>query len=113
MAGLGALTEALFTVELVKVSLLPAARPHDFNMVICAECGEVTVKRYARVKGGKVVCIPCAEKRLARCSSVLTNSRKEPTYDTYSSRKHKQFLSLQFSVDAHRGASVPTSLPYI
>jgi len=37
-------------------------RLHDFNTITCAECGEVTVERYARVKNGKVVCMPCAEK---------------------------------------------------
>lgn len=36
--------------------------PHAFDTVTCAECGEVTVERYARIKGGKIVCIPCAEK---------------------------------------------------
>jgi formylmethanofuran dehydrogenase subunit E len=59
---LNAPTDALFAVEPVKVSQAPSARPHDFNTVICAECGEVTVERYARVRHGKVVCIPCAEK---------------------------------------------------
>ena len=36
--------------------------PHAFDTIICAECGEVTVERYARVKHGKIVCQPCAEK---------------------------------------------------
>lgn len=61
-AVLSAPTEALFSVEPVKEQRLPAARPHDFNTIICAECGEVAVERYARVKQGKIVCIPCAEK---------------------------------------------------
>ncbi len=52
----------LFIVEPVREYKLPAARPHDFNTVICAECGEVAVERYARVKSGKIVCMPCAEK---------------------------------------------------
>jgi formylmethanofuran dehydrogenase subunit E len=55
-------TEALFIVEPVKQKELPPARPHDFNTIICAECGEVAVERYARVKNGMIVCIPCAEK---------------------------------------------------
>ena len=59
---LSAPTETLFAVEPVKIYPLPAPRPHDFNTVICAECGEVTVERYARVKHGQIVCIPCAEK---------------------------------------------------
>ena len=29
---------------------------------ICEECGEVMVERYARIKNGKTVCIPCSEK---------------------------------------------------
>ena len=41
---------------------LPAGRPHDFNTIICAACGEVAVERYARVKNGQIVCMPCAEK---------------------------------------------------
>jgi formylmethanofuran dehydrogenase subunit E len=55
-------TDALFIVEPVKESQPPSSRPHDFNTVICTECGEVTVERYARVKRGKIVCIPCAER---------------------------------------------------
>ena len=41
---------------------LPPMPPHAFDTIICAECGEVTVERYARVKHGKIVCQPCAEK---------------------------------------------------
>lgn len=59
---LSAPTDALFVVEPVKESQPPSARPHDFNAVVCADCGEVTVERYARIKNGKIVCIPCAEK---------------------------------------------------
>jgi formylmethanofuran dehydrogenase subunit E len=59
---LGAPTEALFTIEPVKMSPLPVARPHDFTTVICAKCGEVVVERYARVKDSRIVCIPCSEK---------------------------------------------------
>jgi formylmethanofuran dehydrogenase subunit E len=59
---LSAPTEAMFLVEPVKVSPLPVMRPHDFNTVVCTECGEVMVERYARIKGGKIVCIPCAAK---------------------------------------------------
>lgn len=55
-------TEVLFKIEPIKeVKLLPM-QPHAFDTVICAECGEVTVERYARVKHGKIVCQPCAEK---------------------------------------------------
>ncbi len=53
---------ALFTIgEVVEVKL-PAPRPHDFNTVTCTQCGEVVVERYARIKNGQVVCMPCAEK---------------------------------------------------
>lgn len=36
--------------------------PHAFDTILCAECGEVTVERYARLKRGKIVCQPCAKK---------------------------------------------------
>ena len=55
-------TEVLFKVEPVKEMKLPPMAPHAFDTIICAECGEVTVERYARVKHGKIVCQPCAEK---------------------------------------------------
>ena len=55
-------TEVLFTIEPVKEMKLPPMALHAFDTVICAECGEVTVERYARVKHGKIVCIPCSEK---------------------------------------------------
>jgi len=55
-------TETLFNIGPVQEVKLTPGRPHDFNTVICAECGEVAVERYARVKNGKVVCMPCAEK---------------------------------------------------
>ncbi len=55
-------TEVLFKVEPVKEMKLPPMAPHAFETIICAECGEVTVERYARVKHGKIVCQPCAEK---------------------------------------------------
>ena len=54
--------EELFKIGPVTELKLPAGRPHDFNTVICAECGEVAVERYARVKNGQIVCMPCAEK---------------------------------------------------
>jgi formylmethanofuran dehydrogenase subunit E len=52
----------LFRIGPVSETRLPAGRPHDFNTVVCAECGEVAVERYARIKNGKIVCMPCAEK---------------------------------------------------
>jgi len=59
---LAALNEDLFKIGPVTEAKLPAGRPHDFNTIICAECGEVAVERYARVKNGQIVCMPCAEK---------------------------------------------------
>jgi len=41
---------------------IPPMLPHAFDTFICSECGEVTVERYARVKNGQLVCIPCSEK---------------------------------------------------
>jgi formylmethanofuran dehydrogenase subunit E len=59
---LSAPAEALFNIgEVVEVKL-PTPRPHDFNTVTCTQCGEVVVERYARIKNGQVVCMPCAEK---------------------------------------------------
>ncbi len=55
-------TEMLFKIEPVKEMKLPLMAPHAFDTLLCAECGEVTVERYARVKHGKIVCIPCSEK---------------------------------------------------
>jgi len=54
--------EALFNIGEVMEIKLPTPRPHDFNTITCAECGEVAVERYARVKNGRVVCMTCAEK---------------------------------------------------
>jgi formylmethanofuran dehydrogenase subunit E len=55
-------TEALFIVEPVRQAEPPAMKAHSFDTVLCGECGETVVERYARVKHGKVVCMPCAEK---------------------------------------------------
>lgn len=52
----------LFQIGPVTETKLSAGRPHDFSTIICAECGEVAVERYARVKDGRIVCMPCAEK---------------------------------------------------
>lgn len=54
--------EKLFKIDPVQEVKLTPGRPHDFNTFICSDCGEVAVERYARVKNGKVVCIPCSEK---------------------------------------------------
>jgi formylmethanofuran dehydrogenase subunit E len=55
-------TEVLFKIEPIKEIKLPPMAPHAFDTIICVECGEVMVERYARVKRGKIVCQPCAEK---------------------------------------------------
>lgn len=34
--------------------------PHTFDTVVCEQCGEMVVERNARIKNGKVLCIPCA-----------------------------------------------------
>ncbi len=52
--------EELFTIGLVTEAILAPGRPHDFNTVICTQCGEVVVERYARIKNGQIVCMPCA-----------------------------------------------------
>ncbi len=54
--------DVLFKVEPIKQAQVPPMPPHAFDTIICADCGEVTVERYARVKDGKRVCIPCADK---------------------------------------------------
>mgnify|MGYP001278469181 CR=1 FL=1 len=55
-------TANLFNVSPVQEVKVTPGRAHDFNTIICAECGEVAVERYGRIKNGKVVCMPCAEK---------------------------------------------------
>jgi len=52
----------LFSVEPIRQMALPPSPPHAFDTIVCAECGEMAVERYARVKQGKIVCMPCAEK---------------------------------------------------
>ncbi|MHB1415665.1 MAG: FmdE family protein [Chloroflexota bacterium] len=55
-------TEKLFTVGTVEEGKPVAMAPHAFDTIICAECGEMVIERYARVKHGKIVCMPCAAK---------------------------------------------------
>jgi len=55
-------TEKLLAVGPVMEGKPVQMPPHAFDTIICAECGEVTVERYARVKHGQIVCIPCAAK---------------------------------------------------
>ena len=35
--------------------------PHSFSSFVCESCGEMVVEGYGRIKGGKHVCIPCAQ----------------------------------------------------
>jgi len=53
--------EKLFKIAPVAEVKVTPGRAHDFNTFICAECGEVAVERYARIKNGKVVCMPCSQ----------------------------------------------------
>jgi formylmethanofuran dehydrogenase subunit E len=55
-------SENLFNIGPVQEVKVTPGRAHDFNTIICSECGEVAVERYGRIKNGKVVCMPCAEK---------------------------------------------------
>ena len=55
--------EKLFNIGPVQEYKVTPGRPHDFNTQICQMCGEVMVERYARIKNGKLVCIPCSEKQ--------------------------------------------------
>lgn len=34
-------------------------RGHSFDGLVCQSCGEMVIEGYARVAGGKTVCIPC------------------------------------------------------
>ncbi|MDJ0892746.1 MAG: tRNA CCA-pyrophosphorylase, partial [Gammaproteobacteria bacterium] len=43
----------VFTKELKEAA-------HTFESVVCDQCGEMVVERNARLKGGKVLCIPCS-----------------------------------------------------
>ena len=54
--------DKLFQIGEVIETKLPAPPPHGFSAVICDSCGEVVVESYARIKEGKIVCAPCAEK---------------------------------------------------
>ena len=54
-------TPVALLLNVVEIKL-PTPRLHAFDTIICAECGEVTVERYAIVKQDKIVCQPCAEK---------------------------------------------------
>ncbi|MCL6635180.1 MAG: TraR/DksA C4-type zinc finger protein [Peptococcaceae bacterium] len=51
--------EELCTVRHVNIELPPKARIFDSH--VCAQCGEPVMEPRARVKGGKIVCIPCSE----------------------------------------------------
>ncbi len=54
--------EKLFNIGPVQEIKLTPGRKHDFNAEVCEECGEIVVERYVRVKNGRKLCIPCAEK---------------------------------------------------
>lgn len=50
--------DELLKIEIVDLKLPPKAR--IFASAVCAECGENVMEARARVKNGKIVCIPCA-----------------------------------------------------
>jgi formylmethanofuran dehydrogenase subunit E len=52
--------EALLSVSEVFDYSLKEEVPHTFESVVCDECGEMVVERNARVRDGRVLCIPCA-----------------------------------------------------
>ncbi|MCL4425776.1 MAG: FmdE family protein [Firmicutes bacterium] len=59
--------EELFTIkEMPNFQYKPT--PGSFNRVKCSSCGEYVFERYARLKDGQVLCIPCSnyEKNLAK-----------------------------------------------
>ena len=58
---LGEPDEKLFNIGTVQEVKLAPRRAHDFNTFVCSACGEIAVERYARLKNGNIVCIPCAE----------------------------------------------------
>lgn len=51
--------EEIFNIKHVKPEIPEKAR--IFNSVTCAECGETVSESRARVKNGKIVCIPCSD----------------------------------------------------
>lgn len=56
--------EDFCVVKQINTELPPKARIFDSHQ--CAECGESVMEPRARVKGGKIVCIPCAEQHSRR-----------------------------------------------
>jgi formylmethanofuran dehydrogenase subunit E len=55
---LAAPAEELFTIRETKPEIPERAR--IFRSVPCSQCGEMVAEHRARVKDGKIVCIPCA-----------------------------------------------------
>lgn len=41
-------------------------KPHSFSSLVCDGCGEMVVEGYARIFGGRHVCIPCWENLMLR-----------------------------------------------
>ncbi|MCX6559290.1 MAG: FmdE family protein [Candidatus Aminicenantes bacterium] len=58
---LAASDAALLSVGPVFKYIIPH-RPHSFSSLVCDGCGEMVVEGYARIIGGKQVCIPCQER---------------------------------------------------
>lgn len=57
---LGRRNEELFQVSEVFDYPLPDKPKPTFNLVTCAECGEVVAENKVRTKDGQQVCIPCS-----------------------------------------------------
>ena len=54
--------EELFRVEKVKVNLPPSQMPgKSHTSVFCSVCGEKVTDNHHLIRGGKPVCISCAE----------------------------------------------------
>ncbi|MDR3567203.1 MAG: FmdE family protein [Syntrophobacteraceae bacterium] len=55
---------ALFTIE--KISCEPPEKARIFNSITCEFCGEPVMEPRARVRDGKMCCIPCAGRNYDR-----------------------------------------------
>jgi formylmethanofuran dehydrogenase subunit E len=52
--------EELFSASEIFEYPLLAAPVHSFNLVTCGGCGEVVAENKARIKDGKMFCLPCS-----------------------------------------------------
>ena len=54
-------------------------RPKSFTGLVCGNCGETVIERYARVAGGKTVCIPCQQQLTGTTPASPRQPRLDPT----------------------------------